>query len=715
MTVEKRCAKCNTILIDDVEFCNNCGAKIEITREMVFEDVFCSECGAKVNTEFNFCSECGNPLMIEKKNATAPPSAYENIFCPECGSMTSTEFEFCAECGKPLGINKESNPMLGITPSQGMKYHKPFKMPIKPLLIGTAALIIITGIIFSANALFFSNGSSSDAKYILYAKDREFQFAFIPGAKRFQLTERFYDSSVTPSLYDFNEYANAILISDDDRYIFYPDRINNNEMIYYWRDLKADNTKNDTATRIDREITALPQITKDGTKFFYIKGDERRLYIYDLKSGESANLVRDVNYFYINDIGDYLIYQVYKDGEYSVYEMTIQGLVGESNRIKLDAWVNEAFANDRKVFYQNEDNDLFYKEFNKDEVRISREVDRIVSIVDGSSVYIIKSEEVINKLSIYVNDDLGDDVDEDFKESLYEMLDDEENAISFYADNLYFWNPSSPSGGMLVASDLADGYNIYQSPKSSKTPLVVYQKNSLTTGGNIKLSDYISTSYNISPYDVIWGIRDDLYYSREASDYFYIAYEEKESELDCYKARNFAISANGVICYLDKYNDSKNYGTLKSISVSSGALTKPTKIDDDVMVFLFGNANINIYYFKDVKNNIGDMYLNAQNIAQDVYISSLYNFKGSETFLYFNNYSNRNDYGSLNFYNGGKNTKIADDVSFFTPINEKNIAYIKDYNNNRQRGDLMLYDSEGKTISVDTDVTMLIWNPKMTR
>lgn len=107
-------------------------------------------------------------------------------------------------------------------------------------------------------------------------------------------------------------------------------------MTYYWRDLTAANKKNDTATKIDSEIIFRPYLTNDGNKFYYTKGDDQRLYVYDRKTGEKSKLDDSVQLFFINKAGNYLIYVVLEDEKYYLYEMTMKGLTGEKNKIDSD-------------------------------------------------------------------------------------------------------------------------------------------------------------------------------------------------------------------------------------------------------------------------------------------------------------------------------------------------------------------------------------------
>lgn len=752
MQTQTICTKCNAVLEDGTEFCQECGTKVDIALE----------------------------------------TAHEDVFCPECGVKTTTEFTFCPDCGKPLGEEKSD-----VSVATEKLDKKKFVLPVKPLYLGVAAAMVVVLVVVIATIM--GGSGSVNGNRIIYAKDKELQFAYLSDLKPFQLTERLTDGSYTPDASDLMRISTYILMSDNGRYVFYPDRAGDDGFTYYWRDLKADNSKKETVTKIDSEISIVPHLTNDGSKLFYVKGDDRRLYIFDRKTSEKNKLDDSVKSFYINEEGDYLIYDTYKDGEYSVYEMTIKGLAGEKNKLDSSSEIHTAFANDKKVYYLKEDT-LYFKEFGKDKVRIASDVNQVVSVVDATSLYYLKTEEVTNKLSDFISDDMaaddrnltepspkaypeeptypseydyqhnvwyasywGDERHPDTNESgywyqqtdheaysvayeqyqtdysaweieynrlrseynaevaLYQgkesrdelraALDDEENAVTYNKYNLYYW---TQSGDILVASDLSsNGYSQHLAT-SSKIPAVVYQKYNTSASGNQKLSELLSDSngyFYIN--DVIWDIKNRVTATRNISEDIYIASGEKESIVECGKTSNWAISQNGSIYFLDDYNSDKNYGVLKSIAVSGGGISKPVKIDDDVIHFRFGNDHKNVYYFKDIKNGTGDLYLNGKTIATDVYTSSLYNFKNSETLLYYTDYSSKNEKGTLCILKNGAQAKIADDVSFFTPIDEKNTAYLIDYNRDRQRGDLMLYNGISKPTLVDSDVTALLWSPKM--
>lgn len=755
----------------------------------------CQKCNAVLEEGAVFCSECGT------KNEEKVPE-YETVFCPECGEKTTTEFQFCPECGKPLSDEKAevaaANTVSPVTAVNAVNENGTEKKKIdiqnlikKPMFIGIAAAAVILVIII---AIFANKGGSSSAR-IIYAKDKELQYKYLPTMKSFELTDRLFDEMDYIEAYDYRSIYYSILISDNGRYIYYPDRVEGGYVTYYWRDLKADNTKKDPV-KIDSEIDGLPVLSSDGNRLFYMRADDNKLYAYDRKSGEKNKLDEDVISFYINDAGNYMIYSKYDDN--TIYEMTIKGITGEKTKIDSASSIQNAYPNDKKLYYIKDAN-LYLKEAGKDKVKIASDISRVVSVVDGSAVYYLKTETVRNKLSDFVNDDMAandrnltepvyptypeeptypresdyqeetwvdsywgnerhpvtdnwgywnyetnwddysaayeqyeieyDKWEEEYnrlrdeyntayaeyqaKESRDELrreLDNEDNAVTYDKYQLYYYDKNKET---LVASDLSDGYNFYLAA-SSEVPAVIYKKNNTSDAGQQKLSELLADMddyYYIS--GIVYDIQSKILASRSISDDVYIALGDKESMIDNDNAERWSIHKNGKVYFIDDYKFDKGYGTLMSADIKNNTLSKPVKMDDDVQMFIFGNENDNVIYFKDVKDYKGDMYINGKQAASDVYVSSLYNYKGTSTFLYYTDYSERNEKGTLCILKDGKETKISDDVSYFSPINEKNIAYLVDYSQDREKGDLMLYKGGKKPVGIDTDVTALLYNPDM--
>ncbi|TAH71525.1 MAG: hypothetical protein EWM47_04510, partial [Anaerolineaceae bacterium] len=353
----------------------------------------CQNCKAVLEEGAIFCPACGT-----KKEIITP--AKKTVFCTSCGAQAGAELAFCQECGKPLAENEiaTSSNFGNELKKKAGKINEIFK---KPLFIAIPAAVIVLIIIIA----FVMKMKPSSSSHLIYAKDKELQFSHLSNQKTFELTDRLTEGSGYFDADDFMGLSNYIYISDDERYIYYPDRYDGNEVTYYWRDLKADNSKSDSNVKIDSEIRSYPSLSADGSKFFYIKGNDNRLYVFDRKSDEKIKLDDEVSSFYVNDSGDYVIYNKYIDDEYSIYEMSMKGTSGEKNKLDSDSRIRAAFPNEKKVFYIK-DASLYLIESGQNKTKISSDIDSVISIVDKNSVYYIKKEEVVNKLSNYINDDM---------------------------------------------------------------------------------------------------------------------------------------------------------------------------------------------------------------------------------------------------------------------------------------------------------------------
>lgn len=738
----------------------------------------CKNCNATLDEGTVFCPMCGT-----KRDVASPPE--KNVFCSKCGKPSGAELAFCQECGNPLRENAEA-----VTSNNNNEPKKDIKgMLKKPIFLVIPAAVIV--LILLIALVIKPKGSS----HLIYVKDKELQYSHLSKKKGFELTGHLIEGAGSFDADDYLELSVYIFMSDDGRYIFYPDRISGYETTYYWRDLKADNSKNDTSVKIDSEISYYPFLSSDGSKFFYVKGNDNRLYVYDRKANEKVKIDDDVNGFYVNDSGDYIIYHKYVDNEYAIYEMSMKGTSGEKTKIDSNSIIEAAYPNDKKIYYSKEDS-LYLKESGKEKEKISSGIVNLLSIVDNNSVYYLKGEEVVNKLSNYIKDDMMEEDKEpiylpelnysdeplypsesdyqiatwvdtfwgyerhpetnewgywdyttdqeaynaaineylikyanwekevekynneyneayqkllakDLRDSIREVIDDDEYAIKHQQFSLYYWNKGKET---LVASDV----DPYSFSTSTNVSAVVYQKHNTAPIETKKLSEITSGDDDYdSGYYYIYELQDKIRESRSLSDDKFVAIEEKEATLECNNARNLKINKEGAIYFLNDYNDEKYYGDLMSAVIKNGAVEKPVKIDDDVMGYQFGNENNIILYYKDVKNEAGDVYMNNKFMASDVYIPSLYNFKGKNKLLYYIDYSDKSQSGTLCLYDNDSVVKISDDVSFFVPINDKDIAYLIDYRFDREKGDLMLYNGKKKPTPIDSDVTALLWNPKM--
>lgn len=772
---EKICSNCNAEVKEGSNFCSKCGIKLE------FQDIFlCPTCGAKINPDSNFCSKCGTRLVedfheisSENNNETIPN---ENL------SKSKPEVNY--NDNMPENVYNDS-----ITANKSGKTKVKFSRG-KITTVITALIIVIIAVFAGILTLNRKTGSP----FIMYIKDQELNFSYLSKAKPFELTNKLVDSNDVYSTDEFYDLNYFIHVSEDHKYIFYPDEIGDYEFSIYWRELKADKSKE--SHKIDSGLIIYMTISKNGDKMFYLKGTERKLYVYDRKKDEKSKLDENVMNLYVSDDGDYIIYTALSDGMFNIYEMHLNGIKGEKSKIdsnkatfSLYPEYIAAYPNSKKVFYLKDDN-LYVKENNKDKVKIASKVSNVISVVNEKSVYYIKEEEVKVSLDKFVADDLLDtdkaivepatpsypdepiypdmsdytyqkwyssywgyeynsDLDEwgywieetdwdryneaidqykkDYAKweneynrlteeytdnyNLYEEkllrdkirneLKDSVNAITYKKHKLYYWNGETET---LIADNLSLEYPFYQSDitTSLKVPVVIYKKYSDLDSKTYMMSDLFIDDY----YDIVDNLRNRIQLTRSITDKIYIAYEDKEYPVETKAAIKWTISDDYNIYYMDEYNRDKMVYTLNKIKLSDTGIDSPVKVDENVTDYCLLNGDRLIYY-REIKEGSGDIYQDGKQLATDVYFDSIVSIKDSDALFYMIDYSTSNDEGTLCCLIKDKQVTVSDNVYSFIPVSEKNIVYLKDYDTDREKGDLVLYQGNKKKVTIDTEVSVI--------
>jgi len=286
----------------------------------------CEKCNANFDENVKFCPECGSKV-------------YEKVFCHNCGEKTSSEFDFCQKCGEPLKVEvlEEENSQAEVkSPSNKISFIKNFSSRFSKksaiAALSVIALIALGTVFYLVNP--FNWGKSAADPSILYVKDNQLKFTFLKNIKPFEVNDSIFnlsDSSFSSSSFDVANASSYCSIytayADNGKLVFYPDKIesSNSEVTasFYYRNLKADNTKTDSAVKIDSDINLNSggiKTSADGTKIFYVKGtDDKRLYYNNLKDKEKID--SDVASFFISSDGNYLVYQK-TDG--SIYQKDIK-------------------------------------------------------------------------------------------------------------------------------------------------------------------------------------------------------------------------------------------------------------------------------------------------------------------------------------------------------------------------------------------------------
>ncbi|MDD3369386.1 MAG: zinc ribbon domain-containing protein [Lachnospiraceae bacterium] len=142
-----------------------------------------------------------------------------------------------------------------------------------------------------------------------------------------------------------------------------------------------------------------------------------------------------------------------------------------------------------------------------------------------------------------------------------------------------------------------------------------------------------------------------------------------------------------------------------------------TLLTDNTLRGLMNETAEGVYYMAnaDETGNVAELYLNGELVDTDVY-PSFYGdgFEFSDNgILYLTDINSDQNEATLNLYNNGKSTKVADDVKAgsFCFVDEKNVAYLTNYDFDDHHGKLEVFNGK-KNIDVDSKVNCIVFNYK---
>ncbi|PKM63032.1 MAG: hypothetical protein CVU97_02425 [Firmicutes bacterium HGW-Firmicutes-21] len=667
--------------------------------------ILCSKCSAELQEGMNFCNKCGSAVA-------------RTDTCQNCGRGTDRAFAFCQYCGAQKAADAPAAETVTINYNEVRPKRK-----VPKIAIISTAIVLVTALVATVIFTGLFSGSSSVPMSLLYVKDNQISYTSLKTIKPVEVTERLYSSGQISTV-TARSLGNYIFISEDGKRIFYPDRTveNSGGIALYYKNLRANDPE---GIKIDSEIKYY-LINKKADRVFYIKGSENNLYINNLTDKEKID--SDVYSFYINENGSKI---VYSNKEGSIYIKD-----GSKDKEKIDSDSNIVYASeDLNKLYYLKDKSLYIKKAGKEKEKIASDVMGVVKIYESGEIYYIKYDEEQLKLSDIVDDDMKA-ADENIKEPVqpkypsssdfvtwdeyyaardeyYELNDIYQNEYNIYIqklrrDNLrellpqetvsimyrtlYYYNNKE---SVVVTENLYTHFGC-----NSDKAVIIYKTQRKSEYAKIKMST------NPSFYEV-QSLASQSYSS--ASDEVYAAVKAKSSVIEQENGNDFRINNSATAIYfMEYYDNEQSYGDLMEVKISNDSLEKAVKYDSDVFRYVFIKDSDTFYYFKDVKDYVGDLYMNKAKIDWDVFIGKVSYIDSTDTILYYTDYSRVEYSGTLKMYKGKEAIKIADDVHDFYAVSDKCIAFLTDYNTDSSKGDVYLYNGSKNKVKIDEDVMVII-------
>lgn len=725
------CPKCHARLEDGSRFCDSCGAPIpEQTAAETASSakIFCPHCGKQVGSENPFCPDCGKPLEEKifcsncgKQVGTASnicPNCssrlYDEVFCPNCGKPSGSDAAFCKNCGTPFHAAAPK-------PEQKKKKEKKKqnhgssdqKTPSKGIIFAGIGILLAAACILVF--VLIGGGTGSSSNYAMYVKDKEIYYTGFSRKDPWQVTSRFVDGGDIDN-FDLADaayfLADACRLSEDGSLLFFPDKISYSDNGYslYYRQV---NKPKEDAVKIDSDIISY-SVSKDASAITYQKNDT--LYQYDRKKEDKQKVASDIRRYYVSDDGKTILYLNTEDVLYS----TVRG--GDREKIDSEISALSYVSEDLSTLVYIKEGTLYKKVGSEDKVKISSDVDHVIAAYDSGEVYYVKSESMEVPLSNYVYDDKKEadavltepkspnwiDPDYDAKYEAYQKASEEYRA-KLFRDNLR----KSLNEEKIEQTDYSlcyyngeeetvihDSFIDSSYPCAADSPVITYTAYDQSDDIRIKLSET----------EDIYSIRSFVTEALISASERYVTVGSTSSLLDREEAQHFRLSADGeTLFYLDEVPEDKDYGELYQVSISSsGELGSPELYDSDVYTgtLHFIDAG-KLLYFKDYKNDKGELYIDREKIDYDVNFYSIQYMEDQECVTYYTDWNDEKNYGTLKIYTGKDAQKIADDVHSHFVLPNGEVLYLYDYSPKYYHGDLYLWNKKD-TEKIDDSVVCIL-------
>lgn len=694
--------------------------------------ITCPKCNKELSDGTKFCDGCDTQI-------------FKTIFCPNCGKQTSTEFAFCQSCGASI----TETPAME-QPTVALDEKK--KLPKKAIMFGGIGVAVVAALILMVSLL-SGCGGKGENNYALYLKDSEIFFTDLKkDSEVWQLTSRLVDTDnvddedLADTGYLLSGYT---YMSEDGKYIFFPDKIGDDDDGFnlYYREVAKPDAE---AVKIDSDVQSYTA-NASATLVTYLKGEEENLYQYKIGENSKDKIASEVRDFEVSDDGKKICYI---NSENSIY---LKYADKEKEKIASDVSKLEHVTEDFTTVYYIKDGSLYKQAEGADKVKIASDVYKVIKIYDSGVIYYLTSEAEEISLMDYVIDDMKDDdasitkpsypdypsspdrpyrrdydTDAEYdaayeayeeayeawqaecdrmeteyyaaREAYYAKLsrdelreDLEEETLDQSSYSLCFYNGKEE---VVVTDAFVGGYYYSDYTYASNASVITYEAYSQSNLEKVKLSEVESI------YDIEDMVEAALFSSSER----YIAVKDSATVVEQEKkATEFKINSEGTeVYYIDDVPNEKNYGKLYRIYITNGVVGKAEVYDSDVYTGYYDFVNeTDLKYFKDYKDDRGELYINKNKIDYDVELNSVEEHSDLGKVFYLTDFNGEKEYGILKAYDGKESVKIADDVHSFSVTPDGHVLYLYDYSLNYYKGELHEW-SNGEIRKIDDDVVCVL-------
>jgi len=701
------CPNCQKELPDGSKFCGFCGTALPSAP-------VCPSCGNQVAPESAFCQFCGANL----KAAPTPAPTVE--LAPEAPVYVAPAAPVYVAPAAPVDAAPVAEPVYEApayeapAPAEEPKKKKGIPGWLKALIgVGVAGIGLLFLLIVAVVAILIFH-KSPDHNLALYMKDQEIFLTDASKIAPWQVTDELFEDATEST----SVFAYLTQISEDGKKIFFADEIDEEGYSLYYRSTK--NGKKE-AVKLDSDLTDFYQVNDKGTLVTYLKDGD--LYQHNLQ--EREKIASEVGGFLITADGKTVLYEK----EDSLYRKE-----GKQDPVKLASDIEslEYVSEDLQTLYYTKEESLYRIQKGGDPEKIASEIAQMLEVYgSGECYYLGLNRETLNYADFVEDDKAAEDAGvtrpvqpeypnyfdyasyEEYSKAVdeyYEASNAYREAMTAYYEvearnelreqladrsfehetyTLYFYDGEQIQ--TVEEGFLADTYSF---EPHSEVPLMHYLSGTPEAVEKVKLSELTSV-YNLENM-----VQEAL--NAEKEDHIAIG----KDFLPMTEAENLFFAPDGsALYYFEFASEEDDTCDLYRRPIKENKLGEEERCDSGVSPECVHISEDSVLYFKDVKDGKGDLYRDGSRLDFDVNLYTLTETEDGDL-LYFTDWNEEKQRGTLKIFAKNKAEKVADDVHDFLVSGEK-ILYRNDYSTKFEKGTLFVY-AGGKSKQIDIDVSAIL-------